>query len=446
MAAFKEYEAACSMQDSMGDLGNHSGASWDDAGAEQVCNSCAGHLITDGNTISTECPFCGNTAIIKQTVSNALRPDFVIPFKHTKDDAIKQLKSLYRGKKLLPKCFNENTHIENVTGLYVPFWLYDCNTQVKAAYDTTRISRWTRGNTSFTKTEKFMVTRNGNISFDKVPANASSRMLENDMQAIEPFNYSEIQPFSSAFLAGYVAEKHDVDFEKQKPDIDKRIRTTIDRAANNTVRGYDSINRRSLNINVTNSKVNYALLPVWTLSTKYKDKVYKFSMNGQTGQCSGRLPVDNKKAFRLGAIITAITAIVTVLLLFIGSFSPETEIHPVGAILGGLMMGTIIGLIIAAIVVACMKKGMKIGGRRVRGVDNYASGFEVTHGNEIFLGSQVTSFDRNIAGQNNNNRHRVNNNNHNSASRIGNANNNTNNRNTGINNRNNSRNNRGGRM
>lgn len=42
-------------------------------------------------------------------------------------------------------------------------------------------------------------------------------------------------------------------------------------------------------------KVSYALLPVWLLNTRYKDKLYTFAMNGQTGKFIGELPVCKKK-------------------------------------------------------------------------------------------------------------------------------------------------------
>ena len=389
MAAFKEYEAACNVEDGMNDLGSYKGSSWDDAGGAQVCNSCAGQLITDGTTIATECPFCGNTAIIKQAVSNALRPDFVIPFKSTQDKVAGQLKGLYKGKTLLPKCFRNNTHIDNVTGLYVPYWLYDCDTRIMAAYDTTRVKRWTTGNTRFVRTDKFLATRNGDMSFNKIPVHASSKMGESDMQAIEPFNYSEMQPFSSAFLAGHVAEMQDVEFEKQKPIIDNRIRTTIDNEVNRTVSGYDTVRRRNLNVNVSNNKISYALFPVWTLNTKYKGKNYKFTMNGQTGQFSGKLPVDGKKCGTISGIITGAFALIMAIAMLLVGIAVD-GMHPLVGLLIGLGAGLIMGLIVSLIILMSMRSKMNLG-KRTKGAANYSSGFRLSHRNDIFLGSQTTS-------------------------------------------------------
>jgi len=393
MAAFKEYSSACTMQDGMDDLGDYKGKEWKDAGMAQVCNSCAGQLITDSNTIATECPFCGNTAIIRQAVSDALRPDFVIPFKYTKEAAVRQLSELYKGKTLLPKCFKNTAHLENVTGLYVPFWLYDCETHINAAYDATRITTFWRGNTQFTRTDKFLATRAGIMGFNKVPAFASTRMTQPELEQIEPFNYAELQPFSGAFLAGHAAEKHDIDFARQKASVENRMRSTIDTTARNTVGGYNTVNKRHLNVGVANPKVNYALFPVWILSTRWKDKVYKFTMNGQTGHFAGQLPMDTKKAVGIGALITGITALLGALICMIGGillYPDDALFFAMFGFAGGLFGGAILGLLITGIALWTLWNQLKVA-RRKQCASNYASGFNMSHRNDIFLGSRTTS-------------------------------------------------------
>ncbi|MCL2369792.1 MAG: hypothetical protein FWC80_00965 [Firmicutes bacterium] len=394
MAAFKEYESVCSMTDGMSDLGDYKGTVWEHTGEGQVCNSCAGQLITDGNTIATECPFCGNTAIIRQAVSNALRPDFVIPFKYTKDEAMNKLTQLYKGKALLPKCFKTKSHLDGVTGLYVPFWLYDCETHSNSAYDATRVSTFWRGNTQVTRTDKFMATRAGTMAFDKVPAFASSRMTQKELEQIEPFNYTEMKPFSGAFLAGHAAEKHDIDFAQQKSNIDSRIRNTIDTAARKTVSGYNTVNRRHLNVGVPKHKINYALFPVWILSTRWKNKVYKFTMNGQTGQFAGELPVNKRKAVGIGAAITGICALLGALIfMFAGiglAITPEDRaFYMIFGFVGGLFGGAVFGGLVSAVVIWLLIMQLKIA-RRKHCATGYASGFNMTHRNDIFLGSRTT--------------------------------------------------------
>ena len=65
---------------------------------------------------------------------------------------------------------------------------------------------------------------------------------------------------------------------------------------------YDRIDVASNRCIVKNGRIDYALLPVWLLTTKYKDKAYTFMMNGQTGKLVGELPIDKKKTF-MGTLI-----------------------------------------------------------------------------------------------------------------------------------------------
>jgi len=394
MASFREFEAADRAQDEINDLGSYQGTEWEVNG--QFCNSCNGELIACDMTIATECPYCGNASIVSKAISGNLRPDFVIPFKIDKDGAKERLKRHYKGF-LLPKCFRDNNHIENVTGLYVPFWLYDCNAHVQAAYNAQNVSSWTSGNTRFTRTDKFMVTRAGVLGFDKVPVEASSKMDKADMEAIEPYNYGEMQAFSSAFLAGHVAERYDRDFDSQKSRINQRINSSCGQACDNTVRGYTTMNRRNLNVNVQNSKISYALMPVWMLSTQYKGKAYKFCMNGQTGQSTGALPTCNKKKVGLGAAITGGFALVGALLIMLLAIAGVTAVDPtmsmgVSAALGavfGFIGGAVLGLLVAGAVIMYMSHKMK-SIRRHNSAHKYTRGFDLTHQNAIFLGSHTT--------------------------------------------------------
>ena len=79
--------------------------------------------------------------------------------------------------------------------------------------------------------------------------------------------------------------------------------------------GYNSVTEEQSNISMNMKDVRYALMPVWVLSTRYKDQVYQFVMNGQTGKVSGKLPIDKKKMW-----ITALIEFfaITIVLFIIG--------------------------------------------------------------------------------------------------------------------------------
>lgn len=98
------------------------------------CPSCGAELICDESTAATSCPYCGNPTVVPGQFSGALRPDFILPFRLTKDDAVQALRAHYKGKPFLPKSFTSANHIEQIQGVYVPFWLFDGGAEGSASY------------------------------------------------------------------------------------------------------------------------------------------------------------------------------------------------------------------------------------------------------------------------------------------------------------------------
>ena len=91
------------------------------------CQNCGAEIITDEQTAATFCVYCGNTAILKNKLSGAFAPSKIIPFKKEKQLAIDSFKALSKGRPLMPKEFNDVKNIEKITGVYIPFWLFDIN-------------------------------------------------------------------------------------------------------------------------------------------------------------------------------------------------------------------------------------------------------------------------------------------------------------------------------
>lgn len=260
-----------------------------------ICPSCGGEIVGDATTAATRCPYCDNPAVLPNQVSGMFRPDYVIPFKKDKEDAKQAFKNNCKGKWLLPKNFLSEQRIEDITGIYVPFWLYDCDTDANISYKATKVKTWSDSNYRYTKTDHFMVNRAGSVDFQRVPVDGSTKMDDTYMEAIEPYQYNEMIDFDTAYLSGYLADKYDVDAEQNKPRANERIRKSTESLMRETVKGYTSVTTNHCNIHFEDGKVSYALLPVWLLNTKYKDKIYTFAMNGQTGKFIGELPVCKKR-------------------------------------------------------------------------------------------------------------------------------------------------------
>lgn len=280
------------------------------------CPSCGAQLVTDETTAATSCPYCGNPTVIPSQFADDLRPDSIIPFRNTKEEAVSVLKKFYQGKPFLPSQFSKMNHIEEIKGMYVPFWLYDGSAFGNLQYQGTRVTTITRGDDMVTTTEHYQIGRQGNISFDRLPADASSTMPDELMDAIEPFDYSEMCNFSLSYLPGFLANRYDVDSEKDADRANERMKNTAIDSLRATIIGYTGLVPEQENVSIEPGLVHYAFLPVWLLSTQYNGKNYLFAMNGQTGKMvSDDLPIDWVKFFVYFAIMTAVFGLILWFLL-----------------------------------------------------------------------------------------------------------------------------------
>jgi hypothetical protein len=115
------------------------------------------------------------------------------------------------------------------------------------------------------------------------------------MQSIEPFKMEEAVDFKTAYLAGFFANKYDVEAKESAVIANQRIKNSTEASFAQTVKNYATVIPERIDIKLNSGEMNYALLPVWLLSTKWQDKSYVFAMNGQTGKFVGDLPLDKGK-------------------------------------------------------------------------------------------------------------------------------------------------------
>jgi len=302
------------------------GGSWSEQEAARIrsysCPSCGAGILCDDTTAATSCPYCLNPTVVPGQFTGQLRPDYVIPFRLDKQAAKEALKKYYRKKKFLPKAFAAENNIDDVKGIYVPFWLFDGQADASVCYKATKVSNYTSGDYKVTDTDHYRVVREGSVAFEKVPVDGSSKMPDNHMDAVEPFDYRELKPFSTAYLPGFLADKYDVSAGECSQRANSRIIASTESAFAATAGGYTSLATEYSHMNLRQGAVKYALLPVWMLSTKWKGRDFLFAMNGQTGKLIGDLPIDKGKywGWFLG-IFLGLSSLLS-LLFFVGGGTP----------------------------------------------------------------------------------------------------------------------------
>lgn len=266
---------------------------------EYNCPACGAVLVTSAATAATKCAYCGNNALIPKQFSGELRPDAILPFTVSREDAEKKLHEHFHGKKLLPDDFVRACRVEDVEGLYVPYFLFNCQADARCTYRAERVNTYRRGDWQITDTLHFYVERCGRVSFDRVPVDACKRVDDTLTEAIEPFDYAACKPFDPGYLAGYQADCRDQEMDECVPRANERVTNAATDALRSTVHGYSSVVSDCTQVRLDQGKVRYVMMPVWLLTVRYGDQAFPFAINGQTGRLAGELPVDKRKYRRL---------------------------------------------------------------------------------------------------------------------------------------------------
>ena len=315
-----------------------------------VCKGCGAELMTEDTTTATECPYCGSPTILPERIEGGVKPEKVIPFKVTKEDAQKQFEEYFKGKRLLPNIFlNSRNRIADMRKLYVPYWLFDCDAQADIVYDAEKRSTERRGDWEITHTRYYLVRRSGRMGFDSIPVDGSEKLDDKITESLEPYDLSAAVPFQPAVLAGALADHADVAADACEKRAVERVETSVSQAMRDTVNGYSSVSERSRSIHSDNGTATPVLMPVWLITTEKEGKTYTFAINGQTGKLTCDVPADTKKSLLWGggvfAGVLALAALILALADAIGS--------------GTILIAVIVAVIVALIVLGVLKGQLK---------------------------------------------------------------------------------------
>jgi len=276
------------------------------------CPSCGAEIVTDETTAATYCYFCHNPVVLSTRLTDEFKPDFILPFKLTEEDAKKKFMAWTKGKRFVPRDFFEQQNIDNLSGVYYPYWATDFKTSATFNGQGERVRVYTLGDEDITETDHFAVVRSGNIEFNNIMRSALKKEDRKLGDGIHPFRLEEMKPFSMAYLSGFLAEKRDITKDEVRPGILSEMDNYLEPllTSNET---YSSL-RGTVTKHVDGESFRYVLLPTWVLT--YRDhagKLWHYAMNGQTGLLCGKLPIDKGRLMGLCGIIAAAAAIIGVI-------------------------------------------------------------------------------------------------------------------------------------
>ena len=281
---------------------------------EYECPSCGAHIITDATTAATNCHYCHNPVVLASNLGGEFKPDGVIAFKIDRKKAVEMFKQHCSGKPFLPKDFYSEDQIENLCGVYYPYWLVDAKVDGKltARGEIDRVTR--QGDDRVVDTAVYDIERSGIINLDNITSIALKKGDQLILKYILPFKTEELQDFSMQYLSGFRAEKRDIERKDLQTEVDQRKLRYTESLLSSEVSGYTRVSGADLEAKTVEENWKYALLPVWILTYKYNGETYVYGINGQTGKSYGSLPI-NKRKLALSSILIGILAAVFALLI-----------------------------------------------------------------------------------------------------------------------------------
>ncbi|TDF99447.1 TFIIB-type zinc ribbon-containing protein [Paenibacillus piri] len=267
----------------------------EDEAKEYQCASCGAAIVTEAETTATICSFCGSGVVLGDRLTGKLAPAQVIPFSIGKVEAEAAFRKWCRNGLLTPSGFMTADRIKSMTGIYVPFWLYELNNRIEVSAHATRVRTYTQGDYHYTETQHFEVYRDIVLNYTKLPIDASEKMNDELMDKLEPFPYDQLKSFKTPYLAGFNAEKYNYDDQQLFPRAKDKIRDYMEAYIRSTMEGYTTVTYANKQIDTKLQRADYVLLPVWMVHYDYNKLDHAFAMNGQTGKVVGKPPISKAK-------------------------------------------------------------------------------------------------------------------------------------------------------
>lgn len=264
------------------------------------CPSCGAEIITDSTTAATTCVYCHSPVVLAGRLAGNMKPQKVIPFKLSADMAKERFREACKKKWFLPSSFLSETQLQNMKGVYYPYWLVDSLKDGEMYATAKRVRSWTVGNDRYTETKIYKVYRAGQIDFRNYPKEALNTENAALLRYVNPYDEVDIKNFSMSYLSGFQAEKRNMERADLQESVDADLVKYSRKVYEETIRGYDSVTVDHIQMNTLNESWDYALMPVWVMSYQYRGKNLLYAMNGQTGKLYGSLPCSAGKLIALG--------------------------------------------------------------------------------------------------------------------------------------------------
>lgn len=307
-----------------------------DWGVEQQivkCDSCGGEMLLPANRTALICAFCASPKVLPQGAADSIRPESLIPFQISKDEAVDAFNVWRKKRWFIPRAFKKHSVTSSVNGVYVPFWTFDAE-----SYSTYRVeigtyhyrqetrTRVVNGKTeTYTEQVRYTVwhwsSGDYDRTFDDVLIPASGQYDSKLLKKLNDFKLGDLVPYKPEYLSGFIAERYTVSLKEGSQQAQESMAATLRSEIRGQIHG-DEIRNLDIDTKYSNRTYKHILLPVWNASYMYQNKSYRYMVNGETGEVIGRVP---RSAWKITLFVLFWVAVAAGIVYMVMSGSGSTQ-------------------------------------------------------------------------------------------------------------------------
>ncbi len=302
------------------------------------CKDCGATVNVGQGERTAACAFCGSKHVLSlQTNESAIRPESLLPFRVSKEDASKRFAAWLAGLWFRPSNLKKMASVEELGGVYVPFWLFNADVYSQWTadrgwyyYETETYTAFENGQ-SVTRTRQVQRTRWESASgwrrdrHENVQICAGKGLPTNLVEQCSRFDATALVPYRPEYLSGWRAESYVVELMPAWGNATDKIGRDQESRCGRDVGG-DTHRNLSATHQFSAITFKHVLLPIWIAAYRYGQKAYRFLVNGQTGEVVGEAPWS---FWKITALVLAIAAVIGVgVFFYLRSQPPETQPTP----------------------------------------------------------------------------------------------------------------------
>ena len=290
-----------------------------------ACQQCGANFTVEPGVTSTECIFCGSNMVLEQeTSADIIQPESLIPFQISQDEVLRKYREWLGRGIFRPGDLHRRAGRGELYGVYLPFWTFDAEAfsrwraQAGYYYYETETYTTTENGKRVTRTRQVRKTRwepawgQHSGSYDDMLVYATNSIDQDILHKIYPYHTSSLVPYAPHYLSGWRAERYQIGLPEGWRIGEDMVRDHEWGACTQLVPG-DTYRDLHVDTTVTDVTFKHVLLPLWIASYPYKGKVYRYMVNGQTGEVQGEKPVSWIRV----TIAVAIVAVILAIILFL---------------------------------------------------------------------------------------------------------------------------------